>query len=500
VVLPVEVATDPSFKADTTYQDTKITYQIKQLKEYRKQGEQHWYIRKNGLDFLDEQIRQLEKQEFKSLIKRVGNDYTIAAGYLHKFINKYPGDVVKKFTYPEPKGVAWAHAPKHPVRPYQAEAARKLIEEKHASVSISTGLGKSRLAFEIIHTLGLKTVIVTPSVNIAEQFLREAEYLFGKGKVGQFYRGKKVSNKLITIAVSKSLTLVEENDEHYKNLVTSSVLCFDESHTAPAETLERVCNGLLSDVPYRFFFSGTQIRGDGLEIVLDGIIGPIVHTMDVREGVDGGYLTKPRFFSFDVKSYANFSSFDPIKLNRVHLHDNPAVYRHAAALIRASINKGRRVVVLIEEIPQFVEVRKHLKDIDIRFAHGGGTDHKSILEEQFHKSNPLKLVDQFDAGEFPVLVGTSVIGTGTDIKSVGIIIDIVGGKAETRIRQNVGRGTRLFEGKEDFLYIDYSVVNIPILKKQGDVRRKIFDDIYGPVDVKVVGPQFYGSSGTQENK
>ncbi|HVT63166.1 MAG TPA: hypothetical protein VHD33_06760, partial [Legionellaceae bacterium] len=52
------------------------------------------------------------------------------------------------------------------------------------------------------------------------------------------------------------------------------------------------------------------------------------------------------------------------------------------------------------------------------------------------------------------------------------------GKSYVEISQNVGRGTRLFPGKEDFIYIDIGVKNVEILEKHARARMEIFKSIY----------------------
>jgi superfamily II DNA/RNA helicase len=123
----------------------------------------------------------------------------------------------------------------------------------------------------------------------------------------------------------------------------------------------------------------------------------------------------------------------------------------------------------------------------IGFAHGGvDKSNKKEVPEAFHKSDPMKLVKRFDAGDLDVLVGTSCIGMGTDIKSASLVQDIVGGNAEAQLRQRVGRGTRLFANKKDCIYTDYAISNIPPLAKQAEKRAVILEDIYGPVTTRKV--------------
>ena len=85
----------------------------------------------------------------------------------------------------------------------------------------------------------------------------------------------------------------------------------------------------------------------------------------------------------------------------------------------------------------------------------------------------------------PILIGTSCISTGTDIRSVKTMVYLKGGKSEIEVRQGVGRCTRLEKSlaKTACTVVDFDVENIEILHRHALARRKIFDDIYGPVEV-----------------
>jgi superfamily II DNA or RNA helicase len=121
-------------------------------------------------------------------------------------------------------------------------------------------------------------------------------------------------------------------------------------------------------------------------------------------------------------------------------------------------------------------------DLRVLFAHGGlSKENRDDVPEAFWKSDPMECVAAFDRGEVPVLVGSSCIGMGTDVKSADFIVDLVGLASEVRVRQSVGRGTRLFPGKTSCIVNDYCVENVDVLRNQARKRAAIFDDIYGPV-------------------
>ncbi len=481
------------------YEDLRSTHEWRRLRGIQKLHDAHsanptrfkcpWFVQENGRAELDRQADAAFADRMKVALFRDDRGLWTYSGLATK-IGEWTGErnVERAFSRPAFRPIGWESPPKFPARPFQAESVEKFLALGHAGVELATGLGKSFIIALLVKNIGLPTLIVAPTKNIAEQLLADMIRLFGKRRVGQFFDGKKDSSRLITVAVSASLLKVEPGDAHFDNLLKKQVLIGDESHLLPAESLSRVILGLLSNIPYRFFLSGTQIRNDGLDIVLDGIVGDIVVRMSVRQGVEAGYLARPRFFQFKIQSTSKFYSSDVIKMNRHHLQENPLVYKHAGKMIDWAVGQGRRVVVLVDQLDQYNLLLKvgGLKR-DNRFAHGGmDKATRENFPEAVWRSDPMELVESFDRGDYPVLVGTSCIGTGTDIRSANFIVDLVGLTSEIRVRQNVGRGTRLFDGKTDTIYCDYDCWNVEKMHDHAAERARIFEAIYGPVKYQSV--------------
>lgn len=390
---------------------------------------------------------------------------------------------VNHVKYPEEKLLPWAKMPTRIPRYYQTNGVEALVNEKHAGVSIATGLGKSKMLQMVTKHHGLQTLLMSPSVPIGIQLFEELVSLFGKKNVGFFGDGKKDFKKRIVVGIAASLTKVEPGSDAWKYLSKTQVFLVDESHQTPAQTLQRVCFSLVAQAPYRYFFSATQIRGDGLGLVLEGITGPIVYNMDLRQGVDEGFLAKPIFTMIEVESDEDFWSKDSNALTRAHLFYNQNVIEKAAFIINASIQVLKRpVIVLVEELEQFTKLLPLLKH-EVRFAHGPvSKENADTLPKKYHKVDNQELVKQFNAEEYPILVGTSCIATGIDIQAAKHVVYLRGGASEIEVRQGaIGRGTRLVPGKTDFIVTDFDVVNQETLHRHAEARVDIYKNSYGPL-------------------
>lgn len=460
------------------YYDKSMDFQIAKFKRAR------WFKEKYGEEEFKERLEQLKAEREKSLLLE-GRDEELStySGVLRMLTQRFPDQtVVQNFTRPQPQGVPWLQVPP-PLRVYQNTAAEKLLHHGHAAVEMGTGVGKSFIIQYLLRQLGLKAVVMAPSLNIAGQLYKDFSKYIGARYVGRYYDGKKESKKLITVGIHASLAKVQAGSEAFNELSQAQVFIADESHMTPAETLKAVCMGLCRNAPWRFFFSGTQTRTDGAELLLKGIIGEIVFRYTVKQGVDEGFLARPKFHMLEIPSMSSFASDDPNDMTRRHLLYNPAVNEHAAKLANAMVRALKhQVLILVDEIEQFSYLLPHLR-YKVGFAHGPLTkENKGTVPEAYQRSEADALVEQFNAGELPILVGTSCIATGTDIRPVKSMIYLMGGKSEIQVSQAVGRTTRKPEGKEWCNIFDYDVINVPVVHRHAEAREEIYESIYGPVN------------------
>jgi len=471
-------------QANLAYIDKKVDYEIRRLK-----NAPGWLIAKNGAEWLVNEIERLKMERRKSLLFKDDLGYYTYSGVAPRLATLFNAPHQISINYPKPDVMPWAVVPEHKARPYQKEAIEKLLPAKHAAIELATGMGKTRILLDLVKSLALKIVVLTPTKSIAQQVFNLFKKHLGVKYVGFYGSGKKDAKKLVTIAIAASLARLQKGSEDWKLFEQIQVLSVDEAHLVAATTLERICLDLFKSVPYRFFVSGTQMRNDGLDLVLEGITGPIVMRMDVRKGVDDTYLAKPIFKMVRMSSDSGFKSMEPNDMTRNHLYYNKSVCKNAGELANRLAQSKRPTLILIDEIAQFQHILPHIR-YEVGFAHGGlDASNKDYVPKQYHNSDPNTLVAAFNQGKLPILIGTSCIGMGTDLQVPEAVIYLMGGKSEIQVRQAVGRATRLainpYTGKPktDCLFIDYDIANIPVLHRHAMSRRDIYQDIYGPVDI-----------------
>jgi superfamily II DNA or RNA helicase len=465
-----------------SYRDKKAVFALKRLKNssWLRQS----IIESKGEEAYLEELRRLKAEQDGSCLLENDETYSGLASRLQGILGC---QLINEVEYPDRELIPWESQPKNTMRPYQKEAVQRLLQARHGAVELATGLGKSTIILYLVKSLGLPTVVMAPSRSIAGQLYADFKYALGAKRVGFFGDGKKDCNKLVTIAIAASLVRVEPGTPQWEAFQKKQVFVADESHLTPAATLQQVCFGLLAQAPYRLFFSATQMRNDGLDVVLEGITGPVTMRMSTREGIEGGFLAKPHFRIAAVESEDDYRSSDIMRLHRHHVVNNRYMAKAAASLANLTIDHLKTpCLILIDELPQFTHILPHLRH-KVALAHAA--DPKKAKEEipsGYQTCNVDALVKAFNAGDLPILVGTSCVSTGTDFTKVGHVIYLVGGSSEIALRQAIGRGTRKPEGKFSFIFTDFDVVDVPELHRQADARRAVYADIWEPAkEVKI---------------
>lgn len=458
-----------------TYHDNKKLFELQRFKRNK------WAIRSMSDEEVHARIDELKSQQFVCLLEQTPKGLFTLAGLKDLVANHFQDFEFKPFIRPKYSSVGLAYENPLPfeLRPYQLDAVEKLKEVGHGAVTIATGGGKANCILELTKLMGLQTVVVAPSVNIAWQLFETLEKHLGNRNVGLYGDGKKQLGKLVTVCVAQSLVKLSKNDKAWNHFKDTKIFCSDESHTLGSETLTKMALELFSDVPYRFFFSATQFRNDGTDLLLDGIIGPIVLDLSVQDLVDQGYLAKPHFMLVKAASGSTYESSDAQRMINKHLYQNPDLHRKAAGLANyLAKEQGFQVLVMIDHIEQFKYLEPYFA-FKPEFAHGGTTEaNKKFIHASYHKSDTSDLVDRFNKKEFKILVGTGAVSTGTDFKTVNAIINLQGGKSPVKFTQLVGRGTRKAPGKDDFFFIDFNVENCLMLSNHFKARVKVYKSIY----------------------
>lgn len=388
-------------------------------------------------------LELLKKSVHNTLIFEEDNKRFIRPGSIPYLTNPVL-EVSSSIVYPSPNKIAWAKLLPFELHPYQQDSSINLVDIRHGNVELCTGSGKSAILLKVCRETGFKTAIIAPSKSIFLELLEKFEYHFGKNMVGAYGDGKKKLGKRFTICIGDSIANIKPGTKEWEFFSTLEMLCVDESHTWGAQSLEDICHGVLSEVPYRLFFSGTQTRGDGAEKLLQSIIGKTVYTLTTREAIAGGYICPHDYRIVEIESSnPNYATSDALDMKRAHFLNNRNICAFIAKLANAeALTSKRQTLVLVDELNQIATLLPMLK-VPVAVAHSE-TKPARLAELGLTKVDRQASVEKFNKGEALVLLGTSCISVGTNIYPTHNTVNWQGGTSEIKTKQGaVGRSVRL---------------------------------------------------------
>lgn len=452
-----------------------LSYKDKKVEEaLRRAKNSFWLKQKMGDEKFQYYLDDLKLQVKKTLLFEDQDGFWTYPGLAPRIAHLMRCPVNDLVASPEGELIPWATMP-YPMRPYQQGAYDGLISARHSHVELCTGAGKTLALLYLTKNLGLKAAIVAPSANIASQIYKLFVTHLGKKYVGMFGDGKKEIGKKFTVAIAQSVTRVEPETEEWDHFQSVEAVIIDESHMFAADTFESILMGPLSNAKRRHFFSATQERNDGRDLMLEGLIGERVYTKTLKELQAEGYLAKLNTIMFEVYATTDQRPKDVKKLNQLHFYGNRNIVDKIQSIVLEANSKGIPTLILIDEHGQEEILRQKLGNI-YEYAHG--------------KADNAKIVDNFNSGKTLCVVGTSAVSVGTDFKPVRLTINWQANQAGTKIKQGaIGRSTRLDErtGKTDCKIIDFKVVNVPTLDRHAQKRLTYYQEAGDGMLVKANG-------------
>ena len=314
------------------------------------------------------------------------------------------------------------------LRDYQRECIQTVEAQPPGAylVQMATGLGKT-VTFANLPRHGERMLILSHREELVEQPRKyfPPSCTYGVERAGRHSHGEEV--------VSASVQSLGRRLDRFSPEDFRLIVC-DEAHHAAAGMYRKIFGYFRPEKLVGF--TATPNRGD--RIRLDDVFSRIIFQRDLRWGIENGYLCdifcKRIDIGYDLTAvHSRLGDYAPGELDEAMDGTADAIAQawreHAvgATLIFAvSVRHAREIA---QRIPGAVVVTGETKE---RAA----------------------IIRAFTAGEIPCLVNCMVFTEGTDIPRVETVIVARPTQSESLYAQMVGRGLRLWPGKEQLTLID----------------------------------------------
>lgn len=366
------------------------------------------------------------------------------------------------------------------LRPYQAEAVEAII--KHVKTSIMpamieapTGSGKSVIIAEvarIIFEMTGKRILVTAPT--AELVIQNRKKFLATGYPASMYSASAGAKSLKHPVVFGSPLTIKGNISTFKNnfamiindecdLVTPTIKSIIEQMREGNPNLRIIGT---TATPYRMkdgyiFREWPDGRINGDDVANEPFYHKCVYRIEARYLIDQNYLTKPRIGSINSENYDTSG----LVLNRMGRFDS-------ASVDRAFVGMGRKTAHIVGDIVNqsrdrnavliFASTVRHAEEV---MASLPPSISAIVTGETKNRKEILQAVSD---GKIKYVVNVGVLTVGVDLPIVDVIALLRKSESVRLLQQIIGRGLRLYDGKEDCLILDYAG-NIEEMAPDGDI-------------------------------
>ncbi|QQO41379.1 helicase [Bacillus phage 015DV004] len=300
------------------------------------------------------------------------------------------------------------------------------------------------------------------------------------------FTDKSAQMQLNKYVVEFDKIMERENKNKYKKykdtldfIESVKVMIADEVHHSKAETWFTSLS-LCNNATYRIGLTGTVDKKDKMGWQrLQAIFNQVVVRVSNEFLIDKGISSKPTIRLLPIQEPRDIELVGTyLEAYKRGIVENDLRNKVVVDLAEGYQNKRPGgILISVKEIDHGDRILASLRErgIDAEFIHGGS--------DADHRSNQL---ERFSKGELKILIASTIIDEGVDMKSIGCMILAAGGKSMRQQLQRIGRGLRLngIDGNSVMVFDFYDQTN-KFLLKHANERIKIFKE--EKFDVKIIG-------------
>lgn len=348
-------------------------------------------------------------------------------------------------------------------RSYQREAVDAWLRASgRGIVVLPTGAGKTVVAYHAMAQLGVRTLVVVPTIELLRQWRSGiAEKLSAPaGMVGAVGGGERKVGP-ITVITYDSAAMPRRHLHGY------GLIVFDEVHHLPAQSYRTIVEK--SGAPWRLGLSATLERADGRHEELTELIGPVIFQRDAEELSAQKHIAAYRerrvFVDLSPEEELRYEALMAewrwyLATRRSQLGSGPDMF---AALIRRSgidpdarralraHHEARLVAMNAEAKLGTIEdlLRRHAQDKVIVFSEYvdmvDRISQRLLLPSITYRTPPAErraILEGFRSGAISKLVTGRVLNEGVDVPDANVAIVASGSSSMREYVQRLGRVLR----------------------------------------------------------
>ena len=314
----------------------------------------------------------------------------------------------------------------------------------------ATGTGKTTTAVLDAKRCGGRVLFIAHTQELVDQATKRFRELWVNTTVGRYCDVVKQPRAHVVCGSVQSVALHLEDfkDDDFDYLIV------DEAHHAAADTYQKVLSYFKPS--FTLGLTATPERADDKSIL--DIFKHTAHKLDIQTAVEIGELVPVRCIRIHTNIDLTKVRFNSVQYNIRDLESKIYVPERNRLIVDTWMGyvRDKRTVVFCASVNHAQEIADLFREQGIRAAAVSGG---------MKKSERMEFQEKFVNREIQVLCACDLLNEGWDCPEIEVLFMARPTMSKVLYTQQLGRGMRLYEGKESLMVFDFvdnaSVYNAP---------------------------------------
>lgn len=332
------------------------------------------------------------------------------------------------------------------LKKHQIEALKPLQAMRDNSETIAllyhvTGTGKTVTAVMDAKNCGGRTLFLAHTQELVNQAAETFRKLWPSVTVGRYVESMKQPNAHVVCGSVQSvaLHLDEFQDDAFDYLIV------DEAHHASADTYQKILSYFKP--AFTLGLTATPERTDDGKVILE-IFKNTAHKLDIQTAVEIGELVPIRCIRIHTNIDLTKVRFNSVQYNIRDLESKIYVPERNRLIVDTWLQyvRDKRTVVFCASVKHAEQIAELFREAGVRAAAVSG-GMKQAERKEFQ--------DKFVSREIQVLCACDLLNEGWNCPETQVLFMARPTMSRVLYTQQLGRGMRLYPGKESLMVFDF---------------------------------------------
>lgn len=330
---------------------------------------------------------------------------------------------------------------KHQIEALKSLQAMRDNSETIALLHHATGTGKTVTAVMDAKNCGGRTLFLPHTQELVNQATETFRKLWPSVTVGRYVENMKQPNAHVVCGSVQSvaLHLDEFRDDAFDYLIV------DEAHHASADTYQKILSYFKP--AFTLGLTATPERTEDGKVILE-IFKNTAHKLDIQTAVEIGELVPIRCIRIHTNIDLTKVRFNSVQYNIRDLESKIYVPERNRLIVDIWLQyvRDKRTVVFCASVKHAEQIAELFREAGVRAASVSG-GMKQAERKEFQ--------DKFVSREIQVLCACDLLNEGWDCPETEVLFMARPTMSRVLYTQQLGRGMRLYPGKESLMVFDF---------------------------------------------